>query len=139
MFLTIIFMIIGSSLLSSAMALGRGVSPENRRSHTATIQNTAYEARVGKPFFIQLSLDPDTPPPGTYISTLVDMVASPEGAEPVILTGFPRIRLTMMDEGIYRFTVRISLVSKSSCGGIEAQELLKKEIQLKVIGMESRL
>ena len=135
LFLPIIVLTIGCSLVFSAMALAQVISQETREPYSATVETTANEARIGEPFFIQLSLDPATPPPGYFISTLVDVVESPKGAEPEILTGCPKIRLTMVDEGLYRILVRISLVTKSSCGGVDAQEILTKEVQFKVVAM----
>jgi hypothetical protein len=100
--------------------------------YTAWITDNGKKARVEEPFFLLLGLDPTDPPPGHYVSVLVDIVEKPAGAEPEILTGFPTVRLIMSQPGFYRFGVRISLVAKSSCGGIEAREILAREIDLQV-------
>lgn len=125
-------LIIGVVLSWSVMAPAPAVSAETQQIYTAWIADSGDKARVEEPFFLLLGLDPTDPPIGYYVSVLVDIVEKPEGAKPEILTGFPKTRLTMPQAGLYSFIVRISLVAKSSCGGIDAEEILAKEIQLEV-------
>ena len=112
------------------MGLAQVVSPETHEPYTVDILNSEYEANVGEPFFILLGLNPETLPPGYSVSTLVDVLESPGGAKPQILTGFPKIRMTMMQAGSYRIAIRISLVSKSSCGGVDAEEIFEQALNL---------
>jgi hypothetical protein len=121
------------SLLWPLTGLAQPVSPETPKSYTAFVKNSEDKVRVDEPFFILLGLDPETLPSGYYLSTLVDIIESPDGVKPEILTGFPKIRLTMMQAGSYRFAVRVSLLSKSSCGGIDAQEILREEVKLQAV------
>lgn len=115
------------------MGLGQVLSPQTHGPYTAYIQNNEDEARVGEPFFILLGLEPETLPIGYSLSILVDVIERPDGVKPDILTGFPKIRMTMMQAGLYRIIVRGSLMSKSSCGGIDAEEILREELRFQVV------
>ena len=123
---------IGLSLSWLTMARAQIICPRTKTPYTAVIEDMQREARVGEPFFILVRLDPEAPPPGYYVSTLVDVLQSPDGAKPEVVTGFPKIRLTMDGPGAYKMVVRVSLVTKSSCGGVEAEEILRKEVVIRV-------
>jgi len=123
-----IALLICSSWTNIGMA--QVVSPETNEPYSVDILNSNYEARVGEPFFLLLGLNPMTLPPGYTLSTLVDVLESPDGARPEILTGYPKTRLTMMNAGSYRIAIRISLMSKSSCGGVDAEEILNQVINI---------
>ena len=130
--LVTIALVIGITLSWLTMARAQVLCPRTNTPYTAVIEDKQSEATVGEPFFIQVRLDPETPPPGYYISTLVDVLQSPDGAKPQVVTGFPKIRLIMDRPGSYTIVVRVSLVTKSSCGGVEAEEILRKEVFLQV-------
>ncbi|MFZ0132504.1 MAG: hypothetical protein WAK95_08165 [Desulfobacterales bacterium] len=106
--------------------------PLTKRPYTAVIEDEQPVARVGEPFFILVRLDPETPPPSYYVSTLVDVLQGPDGARPEVVTGFPKIRLTMDRPGTYTLLIRVTLVTKPSCGGVEAEEILRKQVALQV-------
>jgi hypothetical protein len=127
-----IVLVIGITLSWLTMARAQVLCPRTNRPYTAVIDDMQREARVGEPFFIRVQLDPETPPPGYYVSTLVDVLQSPDGAKPEVVTGFPKIRITMDDPGEYKMVVRVTLVTKSSCGGVEAEEILRKEVVIQV-------
>jgi len=130
--LVTIALVIGITLSWLTMARAQVLCPRTNTPYTAVIEDIQREARVGEPFFIRVHLDPETPPPGYYVSTLVDVLQSPDGAKPEVVTGFPKIRLTMDGPGAYKMVVRVSLVTKSSCGGVEAEEILRKEVDIQV-------
>ena len=98
--------------------------------YTAVIEDYPEVVPVGEPFFIQVRLDPETLPAGYFVSTLVNVLQSPEGAKPAVLPGFPDIRLILDRPGKYLIEVRVSLVNKSSCGGVEAEDVLRKVVVL---------
>lgn len=129
----VIFLIIGTALSCSVMAPAQTVSAKTWPPYTAKVENDEYEARIGEPFFILLSLDPANLPAGYYVSTLVEVIDKPDGSKVETFTGFPSTRLTMTQAGIYRFEIRVSLLAKSSCGGIDAKEILAEEIELQVV------
>ena len=136
--LVTLVLFIGLSLSWLTMARAQVLCPRTATPYTAVIDDMQREARVGEPFFILVHLDPDTPPPGYYVSTLVDVLQSPNGAKPEVVTGFPRIRLTMDGPGAYKMVVRVTLVTKSSCGGVEAEEILRKEVDIQVFSSQKK-
>ncbi|MEJ2474706.1 MAG: hypothetical protein P8Y74_12585 [Desulfobacterales bacterium] len=83
-----IALVIGITLSWLTMARAQVLCPRTNRPYTAVIDDMQREARVGEPFFIRVHLDPETPPPGYYVSTLVDVLQSPDGAKPEVVTGF---------------------------------------------------
>jgi hypothetical protein len=121
-------LVIGLPLPWLTMARAQVLCPRTNAPYTAVIGDIQPEVRVGEPFFLLVRLDPETPPPGYFVSTLVDILQSPAGAKAEVVTGFPKIRLTMNGPGAYKVVVRVSLVTKSSCGGVEAEEILRKEV-----------
>jgi len=127
-----ISLLIGFLLSWLALAQAQVICPTTNSPYTAVIEDIQDEARVGEPLFIKVRLDPDTPPSAYYVSTLVDVLQSPDGSKTKVLPGFPKIRLTMDKPGAYKIVVRVSLVTKSSCGGVDAQEILRKEIILQI-------
>ena len=127
-----IALVIGITLSWLTMARAQVLCPRTNTPYTAVIEEMQPKAKVGEPYFILVHLDPETPPPGYYVSTLIDVLQSPDGVKPEVVTGFPKIRLTMDGPGAYKMVVRVSLVTKSSCGGVEAEEILRKEVDIQV-------
>jgi len=125
-------LLIGLTLSWLTMARAQVLCPRTNTPYTAIIEDKQRDATVGEPFFILVRLDPETPPPSYFVSTLVDVLQGPDGANPEVVTGFPKIRLTMDRPGEYTIVVRVSLVTKSSCGGVEAEEILRKEVVIRV-------
>lgn len=121
------------SLLCLIMAAPQAVFARDHEPYTAYILNNDSKARMGEPFILLLGLTPETLPMGYSLSTLIDVLESPAGTKPEILTGFPKSRVTLGRAGTYRFSVRVSLMSKSSCGGIDAEEIMNQELRLQVV------
>jgi hypothetical protein len=51
---------------------------------------------------------------------------------PEITTGFPRIRIVCNQAGIYKLMIRVSLVGKSSCGGVGYQPVAEQPVTLRI-------
>lgn len=132
--LPIIVLLVSFSLLCSITVAAQVVSPQTHEPYTVDILNNDYETTVGQPFFLLLSLNPETLPIGYSVSILIDVLESPEDENPDILTGYPQSRLTMRQAGTYKFSVRVALMSKSSCGGIDAEEITNKEFSIQAAG-----
>jgi len=120
-------------LFSSLNAGAQVVSPVTQEPYIATIEDQKDTAYAGEPYFIHLSLYPKTLPPGFTLSTLVDLLEYPKGAKPEIVTGFPEIRVNMAAPGTYTMSIRLSLISKSSCAGVDAEELFEKTLFVEVM------
>jgi hypothetical protein len=127
------FILLGSLYMSPpAITRAQVVSPVTHQPYTVALAPSEDRAYAGEPYFIHLNLFPETLPPGYTVSTLVDLLEYPAGAKPEILPGFPVIQLKMMQAGTYKMSVRLSLVTKSSCAGVDAEGIFEKNLTVEV-------
>ncbi len=105
--------------------------PLQTPQHVARVLSPSIQIAAGEQGFIEMEVAPP-PPPDYYISTLASVLGAPEGAHPDILPGYPAMRFTADMPGEYHLTVRITLVSKSSCGGVKARELAEEQVLIQV-------
>ena len=115
---------------SPVIARPQVVSPVTHEPYTVTLAPSEDKAYAREPYFIHLTLFPKTLPPGYTVSTLVDLLEYPAGAKPEILPGFPAIQLKLMKAGTYKMSIRLSLISKSSCAGVDATEIFEKALTI---------
>ncbi len=112
-----------------------GATPERcplqTPQHRARVLTPALQVATGAPGFIEMVVEPP-PAADYYISTLASIRSAPEGAHPDFLPGYPRLRFSADTPGEYRLLLRITLVSKSSCGGVKARELAEEEVLIQV-------
>ena len=120
-------------------ATGRAVDftaescPLSTHRYTAQLTNPHLTATLGEPVRLHFSLDPPTPPPGFFLSINMSALQEPDAAKvkvPEILTGFPETRLVFHTPGVYRYRVVVSLIAKSSCGGVKAGTVYKGEAHI---------
>lgn len=97
--------------------------PLTGRTFSAELEPTEFTVTTNTPAYVTVRLDPPEPPAGSTVSTLTNVIEAPSGAKPEILPGFPRVRLGFDLPGRYVIEVRITLITKSSCGGVEADML----------------
>jgi hypothetical protein len=71
-------------------------------------------------------------PTGAYTSINVEFPDKPEGSRPQVRPGYPQTALTFDKAGAYRITFILNEISKPSCGGVNARQLLEKEISVTV-------
>lgn len=93
---------------------------------------TSYEAAAGTAFPLRITLVPGKPPAGTFVTVNVERLAGPEGGHVESVSGVPVTDVICSAPGTYRLQVRVDLVSKGSCGGVEANTLLEREIEVVV-------
>jgi hypothetical protein len=72
-------------------------------------------------------------PSGHFVAINVAILESPEGPRPRIVPGYPETSLVFEVPGRYVLTFRLSQISKSSCGGVEARELLERTEVLEIV------
>lgn len=90
---------------------------------------------VGEEIILSFVLDPPQPPQGTFFSVNMKVLQKPElgkAAKPKLLTGFPNTSAVFYRPGIYRYSIVVSLIAKSSCGGVKADTIFDGEVQIEV-------
>jgi hypothetical protein len=130
-------MALALGLFWAAGVSAQGLSPLiPKPTFTASLDSGRFEAVAGEAAFVEVRLEPETPPPGYYVSTLVEVIEAPQGAKPKVVPGFPKIKLIFAEPGAYVLEIRVNMIGKSSCGGVEAEEVLREEVEFRVSGMD---
>jgi hypothetical protein len=71
-------------------------------------------------------------PSGHFVAINVAILESPEGPRPRIVPGYPKTSLVFEVTGRYVLTFRLSQISKSSCGGVDALPLMERTEVLEI-------
>lgn len=90
---------------------------------------------VGEKIILSFALEPPKPPPGYFVAVNMKALKEPKAAKtnkPQILTGFPETSAVFRVPGVYRYSVVVSLVTKSSCGGTEANTLFRGVVRIDI-------
>jgi hypothetical protein len=109
--------------------------PLSEHRYSAQLENTHLSATVGETVNLHFTLSPLIPPPGFFLSVNMNSLQEPDAAKgnhPEILTGFPETSLLFHAPGVYRYRVVVSLIAKSSCGGVKADTILIGEALIDV-------
>jgi len=104
--------------------------PLSTHRYKAELKNAYLTATVGETVILNFSLDPTVPPQGFFLSVNMNTLQEPDAAKdshPDILTGFPETSILFHVPGVYRYGVVVSLIAKSSCGGVKADTILNGE------------
>lgn len=88
--------------------------------------------RVDQPVRLSFELGEDALPAGASAAVNVDFPGRPEGARPQVRSGYPHTVVFFRAAGEYRLHVTVHRISKPSCGGVDAEELLDTELDLSV-------
>ena len=109
--------------------------PLSAKRYKAKPAQTQLSARVDEPVALSFSLDPPEPPVGFFVTVNMTALDAPQAAQthpPEILTGFPKTTAVFHAPGAYRYRVVVSLIAKSSCGGVKADTVFKGEVRIDV-------
>lgn len=109
--------------------------PLRTKHYKAQLVQTHLTGTVGETVILHFSLDPPSIPQGFFLSVKMNALQEPEAARgktPEILTGFPEASLLFRAPGVYRYKVVVSLIAKSSCGGVKADTILIREARIDV-------
>ena len=109
--------------------------PLLNRSYKARLKQDQLTGAVGEALTLSFTLDPAKPPEGFFLSVNMNLLESPEYAKvkkPEILTGFPETSAVFRTPGSYRYAVVVSLIAKSSCGGVKADTIFKGEARINI-------
>ncbi|WP_022660242.1 hypothetical protein [Paucidesulfovibrio longus] len=85
------------------------------------------ELRVGQPVEALFDLKGYEIPMGSYASIKVIFIDKPDGPEPAVRTGYPTTTITFHQPGEYRIGFLLNEVTKGSCGGALAKNLLEAQ------------
>lgn len=124
----------GSSLFAADPA--DGSCPLLNHRYTASLVSDNLTGEAGEPINVSFQLNPPQPPAGFFLSVNMKPVqgrASGKAAKPQILTGFPDTTAVFFNPGTYRYRVVVSLIAKSSCGGLKADTVYDNEIRIQVV------
>lgn len=88
---------------------------------------------AGSQLTVAFDMGDYTPPSGHFVAINVAILESPEGPRPRIVPGYPETSLVFEVPGRYVLTFRLSQISKSSCGGVEARELMERTEVLEIV------
>ena len=109
--------------------------PLLNRSYKAHLKQDHLTGVAGELVTLSFTLDPAEPPEGFFLSVNMNLLQSSESAKvkkPEILTGFPESTAVFHAPGTYRYRVIVSLIAKSSCGGVKADTIFNGEAQIKI-------
>jgi hypothetical protein len=98
-------------------------------TYKARIEQTRYDVSSGVPFAVRVQLSPVDVPSGSFVTVNVERLSGPQGGRIDSLAGIPDTSVTLSAPGTYRLSVRVAFVTKGSCGGVEATDLLESEIE----------
>jgi hypothetical protein len=90
------------------------------------------ELRVEQPVEALFDLKGYEIPMGSYASIKVIFIDKPDGPEPTVRTGYPRTTITFHQPGEYQIGFLLNEVTKGSCGGVLAKNLLEAQRTLVV-------
>lgn len=118
-----------------AVDLAAESCPLKTHRYTARLNSHHLTAVVGESVTLHFSLDPPKPPQGFFVSVNMSALQEPDaakGKKPDILTGFPETSILFHAPGEYRYGVVVSLIAKSSCGGVKADTIFRGEALIDV-------
>jgi len=106
------------------------------QTYRAMPASDCLAGKVGEKITLSFTLDPPQLPQGVFLSVNMKMrnapVTSGKNSKPDVLTGFPETRMVFHFPGIYRYTVIVSMMAKSSCGGVTADTIFKGAVDIQV-------
>ena len=85
--------------------------------YSAKMDSAEIEGAAGAPIRLKVVMDPPEPPTGHYVSVLIDVLDAP--TRPEITTGYPEATIISTEPGKYKLLVRVNIVGKSSCAGVQ--------------------
>lgn len=117
----------GAPFAAAQSAAGGGPEPSE---YSVALDATRLRGVVGEETVISMTLDPPLAPPGYFVTSLVSVRSAPDGPAPTILPGFPKATVVPRTAGRHVLDVRVNLVSKSSCGGVEVTTVHNSSVTL---------
>jgi len=133
-FLILLFVLLSPGAIGAVDLVSENC-PLNTHRYTAQLNSPHLTAVVGETITLHFSLDPPKMPQGFFLAVNMSALQEPnaaKGNKPDILTGFPETSILFHEPGVYRYGVVVSLIAKSSCGGVKADTILNGEALINV-------
>jgi hypothetical protein len=114
---------------------GSNNCPLTTHRYKAQLRQAHLTGKVGEKIILSFSVKPPELPPGFFLSVNMNALKVPDAAKskrPEILTGFPETSAVFRAPGIYRYMVLVSLLTKTSCGGVEGDTILKDKVRIDI-------
>ena len=106
--------------------------PGSSSTYKVSFSNLNYHGVANAPLTIPLKITPYPAPAGYFFSVLADVLERPPGARFKAHPGDRQLIVTGNKPGAYRVRIRVNLLGKSSCGGIDAREIESGEISIEL-------
>lgn len=109
--------------------------PLTTHRYKAQLRQAHLTGKVGEKIILSFSVKPPELPPDFFLSVNMNALKVPEAAKskrPEILTGFPETTAVFRTPGVYRYLVLVSLLTKTSCGGVDEDTILKDEVRIDI-------
>ena len=109
--------------------------PLVNHSYKARVVGDHLGGAVGEEIVLSFILDPPQQPVGFFLAVNMSEEQTPnlgKETKPELVTGFPDTSMVFHVPGIYRYTVVVSLIAKSSCGGIKTDTIYNGEVKIEV-------
>ena len=92
-----------------------------------------YQGKIGDALIIPIKIQPYPAPSGKFYSILADVIEKPDDARLKTNSGHQQLKFISNQAGVYRLRVKVNLLGKSSCGGVEADQLKVEEIRIEIL------
>lgn len=102
------------------------------QAYLTVLSQEKYRGSPGQPVFINTEIKPSTLPHGFFAANNVKIMQAPE--KPEIVSGHPEIRVLCHKPGEYIFQITTSILSKSSCGGIDSCSMQPHTVKVIIEG-----
>ncbi|MBF0290121.1 MAG: hypothetical protein HQM14_20070 [SAR324 cluster bacterium] len=132
LFLCLLMLFVSLSAFSAAKGQEGILYQKKGSQFSVQLERQDYKAKIGEPVSIPVHIRPNPAPAGAFYTILADTLSKPEGAKLSSLSGDQNITLKATQPGIYRVKLRINLMEKSSCAGIETKKIGDLEVALHV-------
>ncbi|MCA1743726.1 MAG: hypothetical protein LC631_07245 [Desulfovibrionales bacterium] len=120
-----IFVMMQGLIASPGMSQGCTIRGQ---TYLTELSQKKYRGIAGKPVLISIKTDPSSLPHGYFAANNLTVRQAPE--KPEIVSGHPDIRVICHEPGEYIFQITTSILSKSSCGGIESCSMQPQTVKL---------
>lgn len=101
-----------------------------QQTYHVVIPATSFTGVVNQPLKIPVSIRPSKPSSGKFYSVMASLEKKPSQAKAKSLPATTYVKVTGSKAGIYQWIIQVNLMGKSSCGGIDIDELASRKVEV---------